>query len=177
MNEQMAQQQSPEIGGQPQSAGMQKSPQFLDEFKGRMDMAKDMLYDKGFEQMVELFQKSGKQGFADAMGMIVPTTIEQMEEQGGEMNPNVIMMTMVGMVAMIGSDMISGGVVPDADQEDIQLAISNCMAKWAEANEDRADLGGAVEQMNKEAMKQKQGGGAEGMGLIAQQSQSSGMGV
>lgn len=154
-----------------------KDPQMLEEFKGRIDMAKDMLYDKGFDQMVELFQKSGKEGFADAMGMIIPTTIDQMEQQGGEMHPHVIMMVLVTTVAMVASDMISAGVVEGLTQEDVQLAISNSMAKWAEANEDRADLAGAVEQMQKSGIQQRQGGGQEQVGMLAQQAQATGMGV
>lgn len=161
------------VGGKTIPEGMQE------EIKSLINEAKGLLYGGGYESMIKLFQKNGKKGFSDACGVVVVGVLDKLEEQnGGKLDPMVILLVGISIVAMLASDLSRGGVVPDLDADDVQLGIGMVMAKWMESHKDRAGMEKAAALLQKEAQA-RQGAGQGGVqgDLATQTSQTGVMGA
>jgi hypothetical protein len=143
-----------------------------EEFKATIDQAKELLYGENFENMINVFQKAGKEGFPEAMATVVNGTLDRLEQENGEMAPQILIMTGYGITAMLASDMTNAEVVPDLDKDIVQVALAAVTGKWMEQHEDRADVPRAMEDIQKMGQKQK----GSGDGMLAQQPNATGMG-
>lgn len=99
--------------------------------------AKGMIYGDGYESMIQLFKQNGKKGFSDAIGIVVPGVLAELEKRFGEQDVKILLMVGIGIIAMLSSDLSQGGIVPDLDGEDVRLAMGMVIAKWLEKNPDR----------------------------------------
>jgi len=134
-----------------------------EKYNAILDKAKNILYGDNFESMTDVFKKAGKDDFADAMGLVVTGVLQKLEKDDGEMDEYMLVVVGMSLVAMIASDMSEGGVVPDLQPEDIQLAIIGVVSKWTKQNMGRIDTEKALAAM------QGQGGGSPEQGMPQEQ--------
>lgn len=145
-----------------------------EQLKDLLDQAKAILYGENFEQMMNLFKKNGRPGFADAMAIVVVGVLDRLEQDNGELDPQILLIVAFGMVGIIATDVQRTGLVPDIETDDVQLALGNVVAKWMNAHEGRAGMEQGIKSLQKEAMARRGQGQSPEQGLLAQQAANSG---
>jgi len=162
----------PQVSQEATQSGGQKSPE---NFKQLVDQAKGLLYGENFESMIKVFEQGGRQGFAEGMATVIVGTLDRLEKENGELDEQTLLYVGLAILAMLSTDLSQGGIIEDLTSDDVQVAAGMVWMKWMESHEDRANMGGALAAMQKQAMQQKREGQMP-KGDLQQQTQESGFG-
>jgi hypothetical protein len=122
-----------------------------------LDQAKALLYGENFENMMQVFQTGGPQGFANSMATVVLGTLDRLEADNGEQPNETLLMVAIGIVAMVATDLANGRIM-EVDADQVQLAIQASIGMWMKSHEDRVDIEGMQQEIAKGV---QQGEGAD----------------
>lgn len=145
-------------GGQP--APEQGQPSQGGGAQALIKKATQLLYAENFENMVQMFQQHGKEGFPQAMAIAINGVLDRLEqEQGQPLDAQTAAEVGVALFEILLQDLSEGGVLPDIDKQDVLKSIESTLKMWAQNHPDQA---------NPEEMKQVIGQMAQQMGATGQ---------
>ena len=118
-------------GGQAQKKPMNMKPEVSPQAKEFYSKAVQTLYKDNFENMIDMFQKSGPEGFPMAISAAVNSTLEKIKREG-DAPKEVKGEVGIAIFMMLAEDLETGGVLeitPEMMQQGLQQTIKDYSMK------------------------------------------------
>lgn len=103
--------------------------------------AVELVYGEGFEELVQMFEASGPQGFAQAMSTAINGVLERLAKEFGELPTELIAEVGLKLFESLLEDLVAGGVIdPTAlNGDSIMQTITQTLSSWGRKNPDKFD--------------------------------------
>lgn len=159
---------SPGAGIPPVGSAAPGSEQPMEaEQAGQMPNAEDLtreatvtLYGDNFDNMMEMFESNGPEGFAQSTGRAVNSAIDGLEQEYGPLPVETAAEVGMNLILKLVEDMVVKGLMPDVSMEQVQDSIPAALMMYADTRPDitREDIQAVIAEI----ANQSQGGGEGG---------------
>lgn len=119
---------------------VQASPEEQSLFNNVVKEAMGLLYQKGFQPMVEMIQTYGPERFDEAIALAVVTALNRVEERHGPQDEEIIEGAMEHLIEIISNDMEQGGVIPELTEHMLGEALAAASHQWVQNHPSRSGL-------------------------------------